>query len=81
VRQNYAETVDSHFHGIDLIVQGCESGSHARPMDLDWARQVRDACIAAGVPYFFKQCMQEGKLVKMPELDGKVWDQWIEAKP
>jgi protein gp37 len=44
-------------------------------MDLDWARSLRDQCQAAGVPFFLKQAMIEGKMVKMPALDGKVWDE------
>lgn len=37
------------------IVVGGESGSGARPMHPDWARSLRDQCVAAGVPFFFKQ--------------------------
>ncbi len=44
-----------HFHGIDWVIQGGESGSKARPFDLGWARSLRDQCRAAGVPYFLKQ--------------------------
>jgi protein gp37 len=32
------------------------TGAGARPMDLDWARDVRDQCADAGVPFFFLQC-------------------------
>jgi protein gp37 len=32
-----------------------ESGPAARPIHPDWARRVRDHCVAAGVPFFFKQ--------------------------
>lgn len=38
---------------LDLIILGGENGP--RPMHPDWARQVRDACAAEGVPFFFKQ--------------------------
>jgi protein gp37 len=41
--------------GIDWIVVGGESGPNARPMHPDWARSLRDQCVAAGVPFFFKQ--------------------------
>lgn len=34
---------------------GGESGRHARPMHPDWARGLRDQCVQAGVPFFFKQ--------------------------
>lgn len=40
---------------IEWVVVGGESGPGARPMHPDWARAVRDACAAAGVPFFFKQ--------------------------
>lgn len=41
--------------GIDWVIVGGESGPHARPMHPDWARSLRDQCVAAGVPFFFKQ--------------------------
>lgn len=40
---------------LDWNVCGGESGSGARPMHPHWARSVRDQCVAAGVPFFFKQ--------------------------
>ena len=39
----------------DWVVLGGESGSGARPMHPDWVRSVRDQCVAAGVPFWFKQ--------------------------
>jgi protein gp37 len=41
--------------GIDWVVVGGESGPGARPMHPDWARALRDQCVAAGVPFLFKQ--------------------------
>lgn len=40
---------------IHWVVVGGESGHGARPMHPDWARKLRDDCVNAGVPYFFKQ--------------------------
>lgn len=40
---------------VDWVIVGGESGKHARPMHPDWARALRDQCVAAGVPFFFKQ--------------------------
>lgn len=40
---------------IDWLICGGESGRKARPMHPDWARAARDQCVAAGVPFFFKQ--------------------------
>lgn len=41
--------------GIHWVIVGGESGRNARPMHPDWARTLRDQCVAAGVPFFFKQ--------------------------
>ena len=41
--------------GLAWVVAGGESGPGARPMHPDWVRSIRDQCLAAGVPFFFKQ--------------------------
>jgi protein gp37 len=41
--------------GIDWVIIGGESGAKARPMRLEWAREIVDACRAAGVAPFVKQ--------------------------
>ncbi|SLJ43525.1 bacteriophage protein gp37 [Mycobacteroides abscessus subsp. abscessus] len=40
---------------LDWVIVGGESGPGARPMHPDWARSLRDQCVAAGVPFLFKQ--------------------------
>jgi len=45
--------------GIDWVIVGGESGPNARPMHPDWARSLRDQCVAAGVPFLFKQRLPE----------------------
>jgi hypothetical protein len=40
---------------IDLVIVGGESGSKARPFHVEWARNLRDQCKAAGVAFFMKQ--------------------------
>ena len=37
------------------VIVGGESGQKARPMNPDWARNLRDECLAAGIPFHFKQ--------------------------
>ena len=37
------------------IICGGESGQHARPMNPEWARSLRDQCQTAGVTFFMKQ--------------------------
>jgi protein gp37 len=40
---------------IDWVICGGESGPHARPMHPQWARDLRDQCAVARVPFMFKQ--------------------------
>lgn len=40
---------------IDWIIAGGESGKAARPMHPAWVQALRDQCVEAGVPFFFKQ--------------------------
>jgi len=37
-------------------------------------------CVAKSVPFFYKQRIANGRKVSMPELDGRVWDQYPEAR-
>ena len=39
---------------LGWVIVGGESGPGARPMHPDWVRSLRDQCVAAGVPFFFK---------------------------
>ena len=40
---------------LDWVVAGFESGPNARPGHPDWARRLRDDCVASGTAYFHKQ--------------------------
>lgn len=40
---------------IDWVIAGGESGPGARPSYPDWFQQLRDQCVAAKVPFHFKQ--------------------------
>ena len=61
--------------GIDWVIVGGESGPGARPMQADWARDIRDQCAAAGVPFHFKQWGGVFKKRNGRELDGETWDE------
>jgi len=64
------------YRGIDWVICGSESGPGARPMKIEWARSVKDQCVAAGVPLFYKQGPgDDGVVCGMPVLDGQVWAQ------
>ena len=42
-------------HRPDWLIFGGESGPNARPCNIQWARDVRDQCKAAGTAFFLKQ--------------------------
>ena len=61
--------------GIGWVIVGGESGAKARPMDADWCRSIRDHCVSAGVPFFFKQWGGTNKKAAGRLLDGRTWDE------
>ena len=61
--------------GIDWIIVGGESGPKARPMEPEWATNIRDQSLVAGVPFFFKQWGGINKKKAGRALDGCIWDQ------
>lgn len=60
---------------IDWVIAGGESGPRYRPIQLDWARGIRDACTDANVAFFFKQWGGRTPKALGRELDGRLWDQ------
>ncbi len=67
--------------GIDWVIVGGESGPRARPMDPEWARDLREQCRASGVPSFFKQWGGTNKKKAGRVLDGRTWDEMPEVAP
>ena len=61
--------------GIGWVIAGGESGPRYRPMELSWARGIRDACRDEGVPFFFKQWGGRTPKAFGRELDGQLWDE------
>jgi len=61
--------------GIDWVIVGGESGPGARPMRPEWATDIRDQCLAADVPFFFKQWGGPNKKKTGRTLDGRTWNQ------
>ncbi|MBP7572585.1 MAG: phage Gp37/Gp68 family protein [Rhodoferax sp.] len=63
---------------IDWVIVGGESGPGARPMHPDWARSLRDQCLAAGVPFLFKQWGEWAPALAIDESDERVLqERWI----
>lgn len=42
-------------NGINWVIAGGESGAKARPMNPEWAEQLRDQCRNSDIPFHFKQ--------------------------
>jgi len=61
---------------IDWVIVGGESGPSARPMAVEWAREVRDQCVVAGVSFFFKQWGGLRPKSGGRVLDGRVWSEY-----
>jgi protein gp37 len=60
---------------IDWAIVGGESGPGARPIDPQWVTEIRDQCLEAGVPFFFKQWGGVHKKKTGRLLDGRTWDE------
>jgi protein gp37 len=62
---------------VSWVIGGCESAPGRRPgkrpTDPDWLRNLRDQCAAAGGAFWLKQLVVDGKVVELPELDGRAW--------
>jgi protein gp37 len=66
--------------GIDWVIVGGESGHGARPVSEDWIIEIRDQCLAAHVPFFFKQWGGRNKKRAGRLLEGKTWDDMPKTK-
>jgi protein gp37 len=60
--------------GIHWVIVGGESGPGARPLEKSWVTDIRDQCLTAEVPFFFKQWGGVFKSRNGRTLDGRTWD-------
>jgi protein gp37 len=67
--------------GIDWVIGGGESGPRNRPVDADWLRDLRDQCVDAGVPFFFKQWGGTRPKSGGRVLDDREWSEMPTAHP
>jgi protein gp37 len=66
-------------HGLNLnsvqwVIVGGESGPGARPLEGTWVTDIRDQCLAAEVPFFFKQWGGVFKSRNGRTLEGRIWN-------
>lgn len=64
-----------NLEGIDWVIVGGESGPGARPMKEEWVVEIKDQCLRAQVPFFFKQWGGVRKKKAGKELQGRTWEQ------
>ena len=61
--------------GIHWVIAGGESGPRAREMKPEWARSIRDQCVEARVPFFFKQWGGVQRKLAGRRLDKREWNE------
>ena len=68
---------------VQWVIAGGESGRSARPMDINWARDLRDQSVEAGVAFFLKQLGgRHGKRSgDQAVIDGETWRQMPVEEP
>jgi protein gp37 len=71
---------DLDLTAIDWVIVGGESGPRARPIQSQWVRDIRDQCVDAYVPFFFKQWGGPQKKRAGRLLDGRLWSQLPEQR-
>lgn len=66
--------------GISWVIVGGESGPRARPVDLEWVRDIRDQCQQQSVAFFFKQWGGSRPKQGGRTLDGREWSEFPKTK-
>jgi protein gp37 len=66
--------------GINWVIVGGESGPGARPMDINWVRDIHAQCRRAKIKFFFKQWGGVRKSEVGRELDGQTYDEFPKRK-
>ena len=64
---------------IHWAIAGGESGPGARPVDIEWLRELRDQCLTQGVAFFFKQWGGRTPKAGGNSLDNRKWLQYPSA--
>lgn len=60
---------------IDWVIVGGESGPGARPIRHEWVTDIRDQCLAEGIPFFFKQWGGVNKKANGRMLEDRAWNE------
>ena len=68
-------------HNIDLseigwVILGGESGRNARPMQKEWAIDIKNQVVDKNTPFFFKQWGGRDKQKGGRIIEGRTWDEY-----
>lgn len=66
---------DLDLHGINWVIVGGESGPGARRIAEEWVVDIKDQCLVAHVPFFFKQWGGVRKKRTGRVLQGRTWNE------
>jgi protein gp37 len=76
LRRVYSGNMNESCHSeVDCVIVGAESGPRRRECNNQWIASIVRQCVDSDTPVFVKQANEGGKIVKMPEILGRVWDQ------
>lgn len=67
--------------GIHWVIVGGESGPGARPLQAEWVVDIRDQCLMAQTPFFFKQWGGAQKKRAGRLLENRTWDEMPIERP
>jgi protein gp37 len=67
--------IDLDLGAIHWVIAGGESGPERRAMEPTWVEMIRDQCVRARVPFFFKQWGGRTPKAGGRKLGGRVWSQ------
>jgi protein gp37 len=66
---------DLNLIGIDWVIVGGESGPKSRSMKPEWVIDIKNQCLNAKTPFFFKQWGGFNKKKNGRLLEGRTWNQ------
>jgi protein gp37 len=69
-------SLENKLEGIHWVIVGGESGPNFRPLELPWARAIKEACVHTDTSFFFKQVGGLKSKSGGNKLDGEVIEEW-----
>jgi protein gp37 len=66
--------ISAHLKNLHWVITGGESGASARFSDIEHIRDLKDQCVTARIPFFYKQFLLPNRHVDhSPKVDGRTW--------